>query len=162
MTARTKRIDALLREEIGDLLSREVQDPGVGFSTITDVETTPDLGRALVWISVIGSEAERAETLRALERAMPFIRRRLGERLRLKRIPELSVRTDPTVERGTRVMRILRELEEGRTPEPLPEELPTPEPRPVIAARGSRARRPRPPVLRDGRRSGRPAGKRGA
>ncbi len=159
MTARTKRIDALLREEISDLLSREVQDPRVGFVTITDVDTAPDLGHARVWISVIGSDAERAATLRALERAMPFVRRRLGERLRLKRIPELSVRSDPTVERGTRVMHILQELEEGKIPEPLPDELPTPGPRPRVAsaAADSATARERGGSHRAGRRAGRMA-----
>ena len=153
MTARTKRIDALLREEISDLLAREVQDPGVGFSTITDIDTTPDLGHARVWVSVIGSEAERTQTLRALERAMPFIRRRLGERLRLKRIPELTVRADPTVERGTRLMHILQELEEGRLPEALVEELPTPSPRPVFEERRAPAGRSRPRARHGARRA---------
>jgi ribosome-binding factor A len=141
VTARTKRIDALLREEISELVTREVQDPGIGFLTVTGVETAPDLGHARVWVSVIGSDVEKTATLRALERAMPFVRRRLGERLRLKRIPELMVRPDPTVERGTRLMHIIQDLEEGKTPEPLPDELPTPSPRPaVIAGR----KRPRP------------------
>jgi ribosome-binding factor A len=130
VTERTRRIDALLREEISELLTREVHDPRIGFATVTDVETAPDLGRARVWISVIGTDAERAVALRALEHAMPFVRHRLGERLRLKRIPELMVRGDDTGERGTRVMQILRELEEGREPVPLPGELPTPGRRP--------------------------------
>jgi ribosome-binding factor A len=141
VTARTKRIDALLREEISELVTREVQDPGIGFLTVTGVETAPDLGHARVWVSVIGSDAERTATLRALERAMPFVRRRLGERLRLKRIPELMVRPDPTVERGTRLMHIIQDLEEGKTPEPLPDELPTPSPRPALIA-GRKRRRP--------------------
>jgi ribosome-binding factor A len=142
VTARTKRIDALLREEISELVTREVQDPGIGFLTVTGVETAPDLGHARVWVSVIGSDAERTATLRALERAMPFVRRRLGERLRLKRIPELMVRPDPTVERGTRLMHIIQDLEEGRTPEPLPDELPTPSPRPALVAGRKRVRGP--------------------
>ena len=140
MTARTKRIDALLREEISELVTREVQDPGIGFLTVTGVETAPDLGHARVWVSVIGSDAEKTATLRALERAMPFVRRRLGERLRLKRIPELMVRPDPTVERGTRLMHIIQDLEEGKTPEPLADELPTPSPRPAVIAGRKRAR----------------------
>jgi ribosome-binding factor A len=140
VTARTKRIDALLREEISELVTREVQDPGIGFLTVTGVETAPDLGHARVWVSVIGSDAERTATLRALERAMPFVRRRLGERLRLKRIPELMVRPDPTVERGTRLMHIIQDLEEGKIPEPLPDELPTPSPRPALIASHKRRR----------------------
>ena len=127
MTERTKRLDELLREEISKIVAREVDDPRVGFVTITDVEVAPDLRHATVWASVIGSDAERKQTIRALGRAMPFVRHRLGE-LRLKRIPELHLREDRTAERGTRLMRILEDLGEGRDPDtsPPPETLPTP------------------------------------
>ena len=110
-------------------MTRDVADPRIGFATITDVETTPDLRHAQVWVSVIGQPEEREVTIAALGRAMPFIRRELGHRLRLKRIPELHVRLDDTAERGTRVLRLLHEIEEGTALEPdLPvgESLPTP------------------------------------
>ena len=129
MTQRTDRIDELLRQEIGALLAKEVADPRIGFATITDVETAPDLRHAKVWVSVIGQPGERTESLRALQEAMSFIRRELGHRLRLKRIPELHVRLDDTAERGTRVLKLITELEEGREPEATPpagESLPTP------------------------------------
>src|SRR5918997_3198559 len=129
MTQRTERIDELLRQEIGELLSREVSDPRVGFATVTEVETAPDLRHARVWISVIGQKGERDETIAALQRAMSFVRRELGTRLRLKRIPELHVRLDDSAERGTRVLQLITELEAGATPEaeaPPDESLPTP------------------------------------
>jgi len=129
MTARTDQIDELLRQEIAEIVTREVADPRIGFATITDVETSPDLRHALVWVSVIGQPKERDTTIEALGRAMPFVRRELGHRLRLKRIPELHVRLDDTAERGTRVLRLLHEIEEGAAIEPdLPigESLPTP------------------------------------
>jgi ribosome-binding factor A len=132
MSQRTERIDELLRQEITEILAREVTDPRIGFVTVTDVETAPDLRHARVWVSVIGGQSERAETVAALGRAMSFVRRALGTRLRLKRIPELHVRLDETAERGTRVLQLLHELEEGHTPaEPGPttESLPTPTPR---------------------------------
>lgn len=127
MTERTARLDELLREEISAVIRREVDDPRIGFVTITDVEVSPDLRHASVWVSVIGSADEKRQTLRALARAMPFVRQRLGK-LRLKRIPELHVKDDDTARRGTRVLRILDELEhghEGDVPE-TPETLPTP------------------------------------
>jgi ribosome-binding factor A len=129
MSQRTERIDELLRQQIGEILSREVQDPRIGFATITEVETAPDLRHAKVWVSVIGQRGERDESIEALQRAMPFVRRELGRRLRLKRIPELHVRLDDSAERGTRVLHLLHELEEGEVPnEPAPadESLPTP------------------------------------
>jgi ribosome-binding factor A len=131
MTQRTERVDELLRQEIGQILSREVADPRIGFVTVTDVETTPDLRHARLWVSVIGQKAERDETIHALERAMPFVRRQLGTRLRIKRIPEFHVRLDDSAERGTRVLHLLTELEAGALPEQAPagESLPTPVPR---------------------------------
>jgi ribosome-binding factor A len=127
VTERTRRLDELLREEISEVIRRDVDDPRIGFHTITDVEVAPDLRHATVWVSVIGSADEKRQTLRALGHAMPFVRNRLG-RLRLKRIPELHVREDETAARGTRVMKILEELERGGTGElePQAETLPSP------------------------------------
>jgi ribosome-binding factor A len=149
MTQRTDRIDQLLREEIGAILTKDVQDPRIGFVTVTEVDTAPDLSTARVWVSVIGQPEERQRALRALEHAMPFVRRELGSRLRLRRIPELHVRSDDTAQRGTRVLRLLAELEAGGSPNDVPvveESLPTPtgrEPDPVTESRprDRRARR---------------------
>jgi len=129
VTQRTDRVDELLRQEIGSIVSREVADPRIGFATITKVETTPDLRHAKVWVSVIGQPKERTETIAALGRAMPFVRHELGKRLRLQRIPEFHLELDETLERGTRVLRLLDELEAGNNPDELPpvgESLPTP------------------------------------
>ncbi|HEY5489136.1 MAG TPA: 30S ribosome-binding factor RbfA [Candidatus Limnocylindrales bacterium] len=127
MSERTARLDELLREEISQVVRREVDDPRIGFVTITEVEVMPDLRHANVWVSVIGSPAERKQTLRALSHAMPFVRGRLGK-LRLKRIPDLHIKEDDSSERGTRVLAILDDLEQGgqgAVPE-LEETLPTP------------------------------------
>lgn len=129
MSQRTERVDELLRQEIGAILARDVSDPRIGFATVTEVETAADLQHARVWVSVIGQPAERNETLAALGRAMPFVRRQLGSRLRLRRIPELHLRLDDSAERGTRVLHLLHELEEGKVPDesaPVAETLPTP------------------------------------
>ncbi len=127
MSERTARLDELLREEISEVVRREVDDPRIGFVTITDVEVSPDLRHANVWVSVIGTAAERKQTLRALAHAMPFVRGRLGK-LRLKRIPALHVKEDDSSERGTRLLAIIDDLGqggEGEVPE-LVETLPTP------------------------------------
>ena len=129
MTQRTERIDELLRQEIGEIFRRDVDDPRIGFATITDVETAPDLRHARVSVSVIGQPAERKATLEAMGHAMPFVRHELGKRLRLKRIPAFHLELDDSVERGTRVLQLLNELDEGRVPEdvaPPGESLPTP------------------------------------
>ncbi len=111
MTARTDRIDELLRQEIGAILAKDVADPRIGFATVTVVETAPDLRHARVWVSVIGQPAEREQTVSALQHALPFVRHELGRGLRLRRIPDLHVRLDDTAERGTRVLHLLDELE---------------------------------------------------
>jgi ribosome-binding factor A len=132
MSQRTDRVDELLRQEIGAIVTREVADPRIGFATITRVETTPDLRHAKVWVSVIGQPAERTATISALGRAMPFVRHELGKTLRIKRIPDLHVQLDDTAERGTRVLQLLNELEAGAMVDddlPLGETLPTPVPR---------------------------------
>jgi len=149
----------LLRQEIGSIVARDIGDPRVGFATITSVETTPDLRHAKVWVSVIGQPAEREATLAALRRSMPFVRHELGARLRIKRIPDLHVHVDDTAERGTRVLRLLRELEAGEIPDadaPLGESLPTPVAR--LPHEGDLAQEPpsavRPPVPHRRRREG--------
>jgi len=132
MTQRTDRIDELFRQEIGEIFRRDVDDPRIGFATITDIETTPDLRHARMSVSVIGQPEERKATLAAMGRAMPFVRHELGKRLRLKRIPEFHLELDDTVERGTRVLQLLNELEAGHVPDdvaPAGESLPTPLPR---------------------------------
>src|SRR4029078_9015271 len=142
MTERTARLDELLREEISAVLTRDVDDPRIGFVTITDVEVAPDLRHAKVWVSVIGSEQERRDTLRALNRAMPFVRQRLGK-LRPQRSSALHVKLDtaassrfarfahtpkPPAAPRTRGLRLPDDLESAREPvddEKL-ETLPTP------------------------------------
>ncbi len=129
MSQRTERVDELLRQEIGALLAKEIGDPRIGFATITDVETAPDLRHAKVWVSVIGQKSDRDETLRALRAAMPFIRHELGKRLRIRRIPDLHVHLDDSAVRGTRILHLINELEKGVDPEeiaPINESLPTP------------------------------------
>jgi ribosome-binding factor A len=129
MSQRTDRVDELLRQEIGTLLARELADPRIGFTTITDVETSPDLRHAKVWVSVIGGRTDRTETVRALQASMGFVRHELGKRLRIKRIPALHIHLDDSAERGTRVLHLLQELESGVEPgeiAPFNESLPTP------------------------------------
>jgi ribosome-binding factor A len=132
VSQRTDRVDELLRQEIGAVVARDVADPRVGFATITSVETTSDLRHAKVWVSVIGQRAEREAAAAALQHAMPFIRHELGKTLRLKRIPDLHVHLDDTAERGTRILRLLADIETGAVPAPdgpIAESLPTPVPR---------------------------------
>ena len=99
--------------DLSELLAREVHDPGIGFLTITHVKVTPDLQVARVYYTTLGDDKARRETDRALGRATPFLRRQIGRRLRLKRVPELEFFFDEAVERGDRIERILQEIGAG-------------------------------------------------
>jgi ribosome-binding factor A len=113
-STRPSRVADQLRAEISDLLAREVQDPGIGFLTITHVKVTPDLQVARVYYTTLGDDKARKDTRRALERAAPFLRRHLGRRVRLKRVPELEFFFDEAVERGDRIEQILQEISAER------------------------------------------------
>jgi ribosome-binding factor A len=111
MSQRTNRLDSQIQQELMALLQREMKDPRIGFATITQVETAADLGHARVWVSVYGSEAEKERSMEALRVATPWLRRELGQRLRLRKVPQLSLRRDDSIESGDRVLRILHDLE---------------------------------------------------
>jgi len=111
MTRRTERINDLIREELSDLLRRSVKDPRLqSFVTVTEVEVTPDLRHAKVFISVLGTEEEKHDVFKALESAGGFLRHELGERVHLRRAPELDFRRDDTMEKADRIMRLLKEV----------------------------------------------------
>ncbi len=109
---RPDRVGEELRMELSELLAREVHDPGIGFVTLTHVDVTPDLQHARVFYTSLGQAPDRRQTARALERAAPFLRRRVGGRLRLRRVPELQFVYDEGVEAQDRVERLLREIHE--------------------------------------------------
>ncbi len=100
------------------LLQRAVHDPGIGFVTVTRVQVTPDLQLARVFYTALGSEAERRETARALNRALPFLRRQVGESLRLRRVPVLQFLYDKSIANQERVEELLREIHEAEAPSP--------------------------------------------
>jgi ribosome-binding factor A len=110
---RIARLNDAFREEISDLLRRQVKDPRLaGFITITRVEISADISHARVYVSVMGSEEDRETALRGLEAASSFIRREIGHRLSLRRTPELRFRRDDSMEQGARVLELLDEVTE--------------------------------------------------
>jgi len=111
--SRTERVGDQIRSEIAQLLAREVHDPGIGFVTITRVGVTPDLQHALVHYTALGDEKSRQNTARALERAAPFLRRQIGSRLRLKRVPELEFAYDESIAGQDRIEQLLNEIHAG-------------------------------------------------
>jgi ribosome-binding factor A len=108
--SRAVRIGDQIRAELFELLHREVKDPGIGLLTITEVKVTSDLQIARVYYTTMGDDKARAQTRRALDRATPFLRRQVGQRLQLRRVPELEFFFDETVERADRIERIIQDL----------------------------------------------------
>ena len=117
MAHRIPRINHLIRQEISELLQRQVKDPRLGtFVAVTEVSTSPDLKHAKVFISFIGSEEEKQKTLNVLAAASGFFRRELAKHLRLRRIPELSFHWDDSIERGDHLMRLIDQVTSQEEP----------------------------------------------
>jgi ribosome-binding factor A len=111
---RMRRVAAAMRQVLGDALSQDLKDPRVGFVTVTDVKTSPDLRHARVYVSVLGDEATQDATLDGLRSAHGYLQSRVAAELRLKRTPELQFELDHTAERAARLERLLDE-EVGRS-----------------------------------------------
>ena len=111
---RTDRINEQLKQEISLLIRDEVRDPRVGLATVTAVQTSPELDHAKVYFTALGDLEEREEILLGLRSAAPFIRKALGQRLHIRRIPELHFEIDRVLAEAMRIEELLREaLPEG-------------------------------------------------
>ena len=108
--SRPDRVGDQIRSELALMLAREVHDPGIGFVTITRVQVAPDLQHARVFYTALGDEKTQAASDRALNRAIPFLRRQIGSRLRLKRVPELQFMVDKSIAGQDRVEQLLNEI----------------------------------------------------
>jgi ribosome-binding factor A len=107
-TDRMRRVDEAVREVLGDAVAKDLKDPRVGFVTVTDVKTSPDLRHAHVHVSVLGSEEEREASLEGLRSAHGYLQRRVARELRLKHTPELDFVLDLTAERAFHLEEIIR------------------------------------------------------
>lgn len=115
--SRPERVADQIRAEVTTMISRELHDPGVGFVTVTRVHVTPDLQHARVYYTSLGDATARRNTARALERAAGFMRRQIGQRLRLRRAPEILFEFDESVGHQDRVEQLLKEIaDEHATP----------------------------------------------
>lgn len=114
---RVSRVAALIRREIGEMLLHDsIKDDrvGVGMVSVTDVEVSGDLQHAKVFVSIYGNEQAKAVTMAGLKAATGFVRSELGQRIRLRRTPEVVFLEDRSLERGTRILSLLNRLSEER------------------------------------------------
>lgn len=109
---RMRRVNAILLEVIAGEVA-ELKDPRIGFVTVTGVDTSPDLRRAIVYFSVLGSEEEQAATREALRSAATHVQTEVGHKVRLKYTPRLEFRVDESIQQGVHMSQLLRELGAG-------------------------------------------------
>jgi ribosome-binding factor A len=109
MTERMRRVNEAIRETLAEVVG-ELKDPRIGFVTVTGVETSTDLRHAKVFVSVLGNERKRANTLEGLASAHGVLQSRLADELRMKRTPQLTFEYDPTVAEGVRMSQLIDEL----------------------------------------------------
>ena len=116
-SGRMRRVDEAIRQVIGDAVAKDLKDPRVGFVTVTDVRTSSDLRHARVYVSVLGSDTVREDSLAGLHSAHGYLQSCLARELRLKHTPELSFEYDDTTDRAMRVGALLEERsrEDDRT-----------------------------------------------
>jgi ribosome-binding factor A len=104
-----RRVNEAVREVLSVAITNELKDPRVGFVTVTAVDTSPDLRRAHVYVSVLGDEQQRADSLAGLDSSHGFLQGRVASELRLKHTPQLDFRYDDSADRGQRISELLRE-----------------------------------------------------
>lgn len=110
-SGRMRRVDEAVREVLAAAIPQSVKDPRIGFVTVTDVSTSPDLRHAQVFVSVLGDEPARAAALEGLTSAHGVLQREVARQLRMKRTPALTFHLDETAERAARLERLIVETE---------------------------------------------------
>ncbi|MFW6035799.1 MAG: 30S ribosome-binding factor RbfA [Halothermotrichaceae bacterium] len=111
---RAERLAELIKEEVSDIILREVKDPRIGFVSVTDVEVSGDLRHANVYVSVYGSDKEREDTMEGLKKGTGFIRKLLGDRITVYHTPEILFKYDDSIEHGAHISRLIDKIKKDR------------------------------------------------
>lgn len=110
---RQQRVAEEIKRRSSQFIREELKDPRLGFLTVTDAEINADLTHATIYISVLGDETRQQETMRALGRARGLIKRDIGDWLRIRTVPEIHFKLDHSIERGARILQLIKTLETG-------------------------------------------------
>lgn len=113
MSERRAKVEELIKRELSQMILSEVKDPRVGFVTVTGVKMTPDLREGRVYISVMGDEKKAKDSMAGLKSAMPFFKRELGKRVRLRYMPVLSFELDKSIDYSEHIQKLLLQVERG-------------------------------------------------
>lgn len=108
-TNRMQSVGREIQRAVSEIVRTDIDDPLIGFVTVTDVEMSPDLKHARVYLSVLGSEEEKQASMKGVRRAAKYIRGQLAERVELRYVPELRFELDETAEKAQRIEKLLRE-----------------------------------------------------
>ena len=111
---RSERLADLIRQVLSELLEREVKDPRIGFITLTEVQLTGDLRQARVYVSILGDEEARKQSMEGLAAARPFLRHQLAHRLQLRHTPEIDFQLDRSQEYNERLDELIRRTKTGK------------------------------------------------
>jgi len=107
---RVERVREAMKQEVSDIIRKQMKDPRIGFVSVTDVEVSGDLRYVKVYVSVLGDEQAKESSMEALRSATGFIRTEIGRRIRLHHTPEISFHIDESIERGVRIFKLLKEV----------------------------------------------------
>jgi ribosome-binding factor A len=110
---RVSRVGEQIKKELSQIIQAELKDPRIGFITVTGVEVTNDFSQAKVYMSVLGSDEQKEATLKALGKSTGFLRSELGKRIRMRKIPELAFKFDSSIDYGSRIEKLLDEINGG-------------------------------------------------
>jgi ribosome-binding factor A len=111
MSLRANRVGEQMKKELSDIIGRKIKDPRIGFVTVTDVQVTGDLQQAKVFISVLGDDEQKENTLKGLAKAKGFIRTEIGHRIRLRKTPEIIFEFDESIDYGNRIETLLHQIQ---------------------------------------------------
>jgi ribosome-binding factor A len=117
MSHRPEKVREFIKEQVSEIIQHQLKDPRIGFVSVTDVEVSGDLRHAKIFVSVLGDEAAKTDTMTGLTSAIRYVRGELGRRLQMRFTPEILFRLDESIERGTRVMSLIREVSEEKPDE---------------------------------------------
>jgi ribosome-binding factor A len=122
MSLRANRVGEQMKKELSEIIGRKIKDPRIGFVTVTDVAVTGDLQQATVYISVLGDEEQRENTLMGLAKAKGFIRSEIGQRIRLRKTPEIAFEFDESITYGNRIDTLIHQIHSEEEPSQKDEE----------------------------------------
>ena len=113
---RVEKVQEFIKQEISHIILTELKDPRIGFVTVTNVEATGDLRSAKIFVSLMGSDEQKADTFQGLQNAMGFLRAEIGKRIRLRFTPELTLHLDTSLDYSARIQELLIKLQQEEGP----------------------------------------------